>query len=57
MQNKEIKLIKKSINVLAELDECFEKLSSNNMEKVNIYTKTKELVFWLTYYLENYEEK
>ena len=46
----EIELIDKTIDMLAQLDEYLEKLTDNNIEKVNIYTKTKELVFWLTYY-------
>ena len=46
----EKELIEKTIDTLAQLDEYLEKLTDNNIEKVNIYTKTKELVFWLTYY-------
>lgn len=46
----EIELIDKTIDMLTQLDEYLEKLTDNNIEKVNIYTKTKELVFWLTYY-------
>lgn len=46
----EEELIDKTINMLAQLDEYLEKLNDNNIEKLNIYTKTKELVFWLTYY-------
>lgn len=52
-------IIDKTIDILSRLDEYYEKLEDNTIEKANIYTKTKELVFWLTYYKENkeFEEK
>lgn len=53
----EEELIEKTIDVLSQLDEYFERFNNNNVEKLNIYTKTKELIFWLTYYKENLEEE
>lgn len=52
----EIELIDKTIETLSELDTYFERLSQDNLEKVNICTKSKELVFWLTYYRDKLEE-
>lgn len=49
-------IIDKSIEMLSKLDECFENLEVNDIEKINILTKSKELVFWLTYYKDEYLE-
>lgn len=48
----EEEIIDKTIDILTRLDEYYENLEDNTIEKVNIYTKAKELVFWLTYYKE-----
>lgn len=40
---------------LSELKNCFEKLDYS-LEKINILTKTDELVFWLQMYQDNYLE-
>lgn len=53
----EEELIDRTIDVLSQLDEYLEKLNDNNIEKVNIYTKNKELIFWLTYYKERKEDE
>lgn len=54
MEN-EIKLIEKTAATIAELDMYLEKLSQDNLAKVNLCTKSKELVFWLTYYKDGLE--
>lgn len=54
-QENEIKLIEKTVATLSELDMYFEKLSQDNLEKINICSKSKELVFWLTYYRDSLE--
>lgn len=51
----EIELIDKTIQTLSELDQYFERLSNDNLEKLNICSKSKELVFWLTYYRDTLE--
>ena len=53
----EEEIIDKTIEILTRLDEYYESLQDNTLEKVNIYTKTKELVFWLTYYKEMKEDE
>lgn len=55
MDNESI-LISKTITVLAELDLYLEKLSNESLAKINICSKTKELVFWLQYYKDELEE-
>lgn len=52
----EIELIDRTTEVLSELDTYFERFSVDNLEKINICTKSKELIFWLTYYKEKLEE-
>lgn len=52
----EIELIDETIDLLSQLDEYFERLNDNNIEKINIYIKIKELIFWLTYYKEQVGE-
>lgn len=56
-KEKEIKLIEKTAATLAELDMYFERLSNDNLEKLNICSKSKELVFWFTYYKEKLENE
>ena len=53
----EEEIIDKTIDILSRLDEYYETLEDNTVEKANIYTKAKELVFWLTYYKENKEDE
>ena len=53
----EIELIDKTTETLAELDTYFERFKEDNLEKLNICTKSKELIFWLTYYKEKLEEQ
>ena len=52
----EIVLVEKAALTLSELDIYFERLSRDNLAKINICSKTKELVFWLTYYKDELEE-
>lgn len=54
---KEQQFLNNSIKFISELDEYFEKLQTNDITKINILTKSKELVFWLTYYMENIESE
>ena len=53
----EIELIDKTTETLSELDTYFERFKEDNLEKLNICTKSKELIFWLTYYKEKLEEQ
>lgn len=53
-------MIDKVIDMLTQLDEQFEKFKkfkNNNAEKLCVYIKIKELIFWLTYYKELLEEE
>ena len=52
----EEELINKTIDTLSQLDDYFEMFEVEGLEKINICTKTKELIFWLQYYKELLEE-
>ena len=56
-KDNEIKLIEKTAAAIADLDMYLEKLSKDNLAKVNLCTKSKELVFWLTYYKDELESE
>jgi hypothetical protein len=50
-------IVRQSIEAISKLDEMLEDLENDSLEKDNILTKSKELVFWLQYYLETYFEE
>ena len=52
MMNKEF--IDKLEDYLSELVDYLENNTKNNIEKINILTKTNELVFWLQMYQDKY---
>ena len=50
-------IVKQSIEAISKLDEMLEDLEYDSLEKDNILTKSKELVFWLQYYADAYFEE
>jgi hypothetical protein len=53
----EEKIVRQSIDAISRLDEMLEDLENEGLEKDNILTKSKELVFWLQYYAYAYFEE
>ena len=47
-------IVMQSIEAISRLDEMLEDLENEGLEKDNILTKSKELVFWLQYYADAY---
>lgn len=50
-------IVIQSIDAISRLDEMLENLENEGIEKNNILTKSKELVFWLQYYADAYFEE
>jgi hypothetical protein len=53
----EEKIVRQSIDAISRLDSMLEDLENEGLEKDNILTKSKELVYWLTYYADTYFEE
>lgn len=50
-------IVIQSIDAISRLDSMLEDLENDGLEKDNILTKSKELVYWLQYYLDTYFEE
>lgn len=50
-------IVMQSIDAISRLDSMLEDLENDGLEKDNILTKSKELVYWLTYYADTYFEE
>jgi hypothetical protein len=50
-------IVRQSIDAISRLDEMLEDLENEGLEKDNILTKSKELVYWLAYYADTYFEE